>query len=384
MKPRAILTVGNFFAVAHFYIIVYIVTPYLATFMPQAETGLAISLGAIVTLSFFPLMPKLVRKYGSRHLAVYFGLAQAVVLGILALDPTSIPAFFLVALACATAPLISYQMDLLLEATVAQEETTGRIRTLFLTAGNIALVLSPFAVGLFLDSGEAYWRVFAVAAVTLLPYVLLMAWKPLPHGTQATPISLVEAFRSLMRNEDARATVITQGILQFFYQLMQLYLSLYLHTVLGIPWSELGWMFTIMLLPFIFLEYPAGWLADRKWGDKEIMLLGFVIVGLSFAALGFVTADTTILIILLIITLTRVGAALVEATTEGHFFRRISKDDDAPVGIFRMVRPLSALTAPIIGSTLLSLTNYGTLFIVTGVFISVAGVSMALRIKDIK
>lgn len=384
MKPRSILTFGNFFAVAHFYLIAYILTPYLATFMPQAETGLAVSFGAIVTLSMFLAMPKLLRRYGTRHLAMYFGAAQFFFLALLAVDPAPLPAFFLVALVCATAPLISYQMDLLLEATVAQEETTGRIRTLFLTAGNIALIFSPILIGIFLASTDAYWRVFAVATVTLIPYLALMAWRPLPHGSNPTIITLAQAFQHLMQSRDTRASIIAQGMLQFFYQLAQLYMPLYLHTVLGIPWSTLGWMFTIMLLPFVFLEYPAGWLADRKWGDKEIMLLGFVITGVSFASLAFITPDTIILVILLLITLTRVGAALVEAMTEGHFFRRVSKDDDALVGVFRMTRPGAALTAPIVGSILLSLSNYAALFITMGCLVGIVGAAAALRIKDIK
>src|SRR4051812_27342551 len=121
MKPRSILTLGNFFAVAHFYLIIYIIAPYLATFMPASATGLVIAFGAIITLAVFPLMPKLVRTYGTRHLAIYFGLAQLCFLGLLAVGPTPFPALFLIALACATAPLISYQMDLLLEANIMHE-----------------------------------------------------------------------------------------------------------------------------------------------------------------------------------------------------------------------------------------------------------------------
>ncbi len=384
MKPRSILTFGNFFASAHFFLVIYIITPYLATFMPGSATGLVVSFGAIITLSIFPWMPKLVRKYGTRHLAIYFGLAQIGLLGILAVGPAPLATVILVALACATSPLISYQMDLLLEATVAKEEATGRIRTLFLTAGNIALVFAPLAIGVLLGTTEAYWRVFAVAALTLIPFVLFMSLRPLPHGTGTTLISFAEALQCLLKDKDTRATITAHATLQFFYHLAPLYIPLYLHSVLGIPWSQLGWMLMIMLLPFVLLEYPAGWLADRKWGDKEIMVVGFILTGLSFAALALVTSDTTILVILAIITLTRVGASIVEATSEGHFFRRVSKNDDASVGIFRMTRPVAALVAPIVGSIILTVSGYGTLFILTGFIIGIVGTVAALKIKDIK
>lgn len=384
MKPRSILTFGNFFASAHFFLIIYIIAPYLATFMPDSATGLVVSFGAIVSLSVFPWMPRLVRTYGTRHLAIYFGLAQTVILVWLAMGPAPLPAVLLIALACATSPLISYQMDLLLEATIAKEEATGRIRTLFLTAGNIALVFAPLLIGVLLDSTEAYWRVFLVAAATLIPFVIFMSLRPLPHGTTTTLVSFAEAFQQLVRDKDMRSTIVAHATLQFFYHLAPLYIPLYLHTVLKLPWSELGWMLMVMLLPFVLLEYPAGWLADRKWGDKEIMVAGFFITGSSFAALSFVTADTMIIVILIIITLTRVGASLIEAMSEGHFFRRVSKEDDAAVGVFRMTRPTAALVAPIVGSIILTVSSYGALFILTGALIGIVGVLSALRIKDIK
>jgi MFS family permease len=282
-----------------------------------------------------------------------------------ALEPGPMPAFLLVALTCAIAPLISYQMDLLLEATVAREEATGRIRTLFLTSGSIALILAPMVLAWLLDGTNAYWRVFAVASASTIPFIILMSLRPLPHGTNMNIVTLAQAFQCLIENQDTRATVLAHATLQFFYHLAPFYIPLYLHSVLQIPWSTLGLLFTIMLLPFVLLEYPAGWLADRKWGDKEILLVGFVLLAGSFAALALVNADTMILVILFILILNRSGAALVEAMTEGHFFRRISKEDDAAVGVFRITRPLAALSAPIVGSIILSVSSYGTLFVVT-------------------
>ena len=197
-------------------------------------------------------------------------------------------------------------------------------------------------------------------------------------------VTLAQAFQCLIENQDTRATVLAHATLQFFYHLAPFYIPLYLHSVLQIPWSTLGLLFTIMLLPFVLLEYPAGWLADRKWGDKEILLVGFVLLAGSFAALALVNADTMILVILFILILNRSGAALVEAMTEGHFFRRISKEDDAAVGVFRITRPLAALSAPIVGSIILSVSSYGTLFVVTGLLIGIVGVSSTLKIRDIK
>jgi MFS family permease len=384
MKPRSILTLGNFFAPTHFFLIIYVITPYLATFMPDSATGLVVSLGAIITLGIFPLMPHLVRVHGPRRLAIFFAVIEGFALSWLSLDPSPLPAILLIALACATTPLLSYQLDLLLEASIAKEGTTGRIRTLFLTSANIALVFAPLLVGLLLDSGESYWRVFAVAAASLLPFIALMGVRKLPEGTTPNFVGIIEAYICTMKDRDLRAIVFAHGTLQFFYHIAPLYIPLYLHNVLGIAWQDLGWIFAIMLLPFALLEYPAGWIADRKWGDQELLIGGFVLMAISFAALALVTVDTMMIVIALILVLNRSGAALVEAMSEGHFFRRVSASDAATVSIFRMTRPIAALIAPIIGSIVLSVSSYGALFLITGALIGIAGVASGMRIKDFK
>ncbi len=383
MNPRSVLTLSNFFASAHFFLIIYIITPYLATFLPDSETGLVVSLGALITLSVFPFLPELVRHYGARRLAVFFALCEVFALGWLALSPAPLPAFILIAFAVGGTPLLEYQLDLLLEASIAHEDATGRARTLFLTAGNIALVFAPLLAGLILDSGEAYWKVFAVAASSLLPFLFLISVKRLPAGNSPKLVTMMSASLSIMSDKDLRSVVIAHGALQLFYHIAPLYIPLYLHHVLHIPWEQLGWMFAVMLLPFVLLEYPAGYLADRKWGDKEILITGFVIMSIGFALLALVNENTMILYIVLILVVNRIGASLVEAMSEGHFFRRVSEADASTVGIFRMTRPVAALIAPIIGSIILSMTNYPTLFVVTGLLVGVMGVGAARKITDI-
>lgn len=150
------------------------------------------------------------------------------------------------------------------------------------------------------------------------------------------------------------------------------------------PWDQLGWMFAVAVLPFVFLEYPAGYLADRFLGDRKLLVTGFIIMGVSFASLALVTAETPLFIILTVLILTRVGASLTEAMVEGHFFRRVSERDASTVSIFRMMRPGGALIAPIIGSLMLLFGSYSLLFVAMGLFIAIAGTMSALRVRDIR
>lgn len=385
MPPRRTLALGNFFSSIHFYLIVYVIAPYLATFMPADKTGLVVAAGAVGTLVAFPLMPKIASRYGAKRASI--GVAFLVGTGLLLL--ASQPPFWLAALAlafvCSAAPFIQYFLDLLLEATNADAGETGRVRTAFITAGNVALIIAPLVIGWLLDDGNAYWRVFLVAGISLAPFIALFAIEPLSEGTPRTHPKLLETCKCMVKDIDIRAASFGNLVLQIFYHLAPLYIPLYLHSVLGIPWSELGWMFMVMLLPFVLLEYPAGYIADRWLGDKELLTIGFVIIGAAFGALGFVTAETPIYIIVAILVLSRVGAALVEAMVEGHFFRRVSAEDVNTVSVYRMTRPFAALVAPIAASVVLALTESYTVFFVTSAFVVIVlGVLSARQVQDIR
>lgn len=383
---RTVLSLGNFFSAAHFYLIIYIVAPYLATFLPADQTGLVVSVGAVATLAVFPIAPKLVARYGARKLAIVFAIVETLALFALAFSPGPVPAMLLVSLACALSPLIAYQLDLLLEATVTanEESSTGRIRTAFLTAGNAALIIAPLAIALLLDSTDAYYRVFMGAAISLIPFIFLFVARRMPEGCPPAVESSWHAAERVLGDRDLRGVVIANFILQLFYHFAPLYIPLYLHDALGVPWDQLGWMFAVMLLPFVFMEYPAGVLADRYIGDKELMLGGFLIAGFSFVSISLIGAATPIAIILGVLVASRIGAALVEAMVEGHFFRRVSEKDASVVSVFRMARPVAALIAPLTGSLLLAVVGYGWMFVLSGTLIAVLGAFAAFSIKDFK
>lgn len=384
MHPRLVLSIGNFFSAAHFFLIVYIIAPYLALFLPVFQAGLVVSLGAVVTLLVFPFMPRMVARYGAKRLAIVLAFLQALLLFVLAMAPGMWIAIMCVALACATSPLIAYQLDLLLEAATREANVTGRVRSLFLTAGNLALIFAPLLIGLLLDGTEAYSRVFLVAALSLTPFIVLFLFEKLPEGEPPVFHALSMTCACMWTDPDLRAAALGNAVLQFFYHLAPLYIPLYLHTALGIPWSDLGWIFAVMLLPFVFIEYPAGWIADRFLGDKELLIVGFVITGIAFAAIGFVTSSTSLSVIAGILFVSRVGAALVEAMIEGHFFRRVSERDANTIGIFRMSRPLAALSAPLLASLLLFSGNYLIFFMVTGALTVALGVVSTVAMRDVR
>lgn len=384
MHPRVVLSIGNFFGAAHFFLIVYVIAPYLALYMPASQTGLVVSLGAVITLAVFPFVPRLVARYGPKRLAIVLAFVQSVSIFVLTFSPGLVFAVICIAVACALSPLIAYQLDLLLEAATNEEGSTGRVRTLFLTAGNLALILAPLVTGLLLDGTEEYARVFLLASLSLTPFIVLLMFERLPQGEIPHLAKVRNTCFCLWKDPDLRAAAFGNAVLQFFFHLAPLYIPLYLHTALGFPWSDLGWVFAIMVLPFVFIEYPAGIIADRWLGDKELMITGFIITGLAFACIGLITASTPLLLIALILFVSRVGAALAEAMIEGHFFRRVSERDVNTISVFRMMRPAGALVAPVFASILLFGGNYLAFFMISGALIVALGILVTIPLKDVR
>ena len=146
MRPRTVIYIGNFFFSLFIALITYILLPYISSFMPEAYAGLVISGGALAAVILFPLMPRLVERYGAQRFLLIFAVIEIFALLALAATPGPITGILLVAVAIALQPFIAYELDILLETTVIEEHTTGRVRAIFLTAWNIAALAGPLLV----------------------------------------------------------------------------------------------------------------------------------------------------------------------------------------------------------------------------------------------
>ena len=384
MNPRVVISVGNFFFSLFSTVTLYILLPYLSSFMPAAYTGLVIAGGAFVACMLFPFLPRFVSRYGAQQLALVFALLEMLALVALAASPGAFAGAFFVAVTMALQPFLAYELDLLLEATVAEEGITGRVRAIFLTAWNAAALAAPLLIGALLADSDAYGRVFLAGAGALVPFVVLFAARRLPRVETPQLSRMGDTLRCILKDRDLAAVTFGHLLLYLFFVWAPLYVPAYLHIELGIPWSDIGWMFFVMLLPYVLLQYPSGVLADRYIGDKEMMFAGFILAGASLAAIGLFSSATPLVVIVCALVASRVGAALIESMTEIHFFRRVSEKDINSISVFRGIWPLANLIAPIVGSVILIFGSYQALFAITGGLIAVAGGAAALLIRDFR
>ena len=173
-------------------------------------------------------------------------------------------------------------------------------------------------------------------------------------------------------------------LLQIFYACMTIYTPIYLHTNLGLPWSSIGIIFSIMLLPFVFVQFPAGKLADAILGEKEILSVGFIIMALATTTIFFIDSKS-ILVWALILLGTRVGAALVEIMCDVYFFKKVDNKNANLISFFRMSRPFAYIISPLVVAIILSVfgLDLKSLFLILG-FLMFFGLRYSLAIVDTK
>ena len=382
LKQTRGITITNFFGALHYFLTIYILSPYLAQYMNDASVGLVFAAGALVTFSGFLVLPVILRSISLKRFAQTLSVIQLVVLTSLLFSPSVPVIVLLVVLLSAIPALIGYTFDVFLEQATTGEGSTGNVRGLFIMISSIAAVLSPISIGYILGDGDAYAKMFALAAATLLPFILLLSTL-IKNGVprKQTSLSFVANVQCLLQSKDIFLGASAHFIMLLFFSWVGIYIPLYLHTELGIVWADLGWVFSIMLLPYVLLEFPIGIMADKWFGEREIMMAGFAIMGLSLAMVSFITIPAITLFLISVLVLTRVGAAMSEITTETYFFKHVDGSDLNSIGLFRMLRPLGALVGPLIGSFALLFVSLQGLFIILG-GICLLGVPLAFFIKD--
>ena len=170
-------------------------------------------------------------------------------------------------------------------------------------------------------------------------------------------------------------------LLQFFYAWMVIYTPLYLSQELGLGFGVIGIIFTIMLLPFVLIQFPLGWFADKVWGEKELLAIGFLIMAVSTVLIPFV--PNKLLFLGGILFLTRVGASTVEVMSETYFFKKINEKEPQVLSLYRLMTPVAFILGPISGGFIVHFFGFEPLFAILASLLLI-GIILSLRLHDTK
>ncbi|MES2470789.1 MAG: MFS transporter [Patescibacteria group bacterium] len=371
--------VGFIFAL-HYTLPSYINSSFLETITTEKTVSLLYMIASIASIVGYLFFHKIIRIFKTYPTMIVLTIVQIGVLYGLTVtkDPLIIGALFIGNLLLVS--LIGFIVDILVES-CSTHSNTGRMWGFYYTAFNFGWILGPLIGSSLISNGNDYQYIYIAAAGILVPlvYIIHKNFKNF-HDVRYSSLSFKDTWTRIIANKDLRKIFVINVFLNTFYAWMIIYTPPYLHKTLGFSWDDIGLMFTVMLTPFILLEIPLGRLADRKWGEKELMIGGFVIMALSTAALAFIPQHSLVWWAFMLF-MTRVGAATAELMIETYFFKHIRQKDANMLSMFRVTRPLSTFIAPLIMTTALMFVSHQLSFVVLGVLL-VFSLIFCVRIKD--
>ena len=380
-KVMNTLFLANIFISFHYVLVIYINSSFLSNFFTETQVSYLYIIGSILDAILLLNASKILNKIGNYKFVLYcLALELLSTVGLmLGTSAFVVGISFLVHVFSIS--LFLYNMDIFVEAASLGEEKTSSIRGTYLTLTSTAIVIAPAIVS-FIVVDNSYTYVYLLASLFLLPLYLLLKRVKKIKSENLVHIKIRETVMAYIKNRDLYSIFICQSLLQFFYAYMVIYMPIYLSKYIGFAWSEIGIMFTIMLLPFVIFELPVGELEDFQYGEKEFLSIGLIILGLSTIFMSFITSNvfwvwTSILFI------SRIGASFVEISTESYFFKNVDKDKTDIIGFFRISRPVSFIIAPITATIILGFIQFQFIFIFIGILM-ILGLKYSLALKDTK
>lgn len=343
--------------------------------------GILYTIGSILTIFALIYAPLILRRFGNyRTLLTLLFVEAFAMLGMAAFQSVLyiIPLFIIHS---AIISIIYFNLDIFLES-YSDDSSTGSIRGVFLTTGNLAWIFPPLVAGFILTNGD-FWKVYLTAAAFIIPILFLLTSNLKnfsdPHYGK---VPFWKTLKLITQRKDIYRVSMISLFLNIFYSWMVIYTPIYLHEHLGMLWSDIGIILTIAMLPFVIFQLPAGRIADSKLGEKELLTIGFILLALSSTALAFITS-TSVVIWAAALFATRIGAAIVEVMSETYFFKQIDGTDAHLVGFFRKTRPLAYIVSPILATVLLHFIDTRFLFVALGIIMLFA-LRYTLTIHDTK
>jgi len=328
-------------------LILYLESDYFKTATKSDNVTLFFIFAYAITLVLIFNWHRLVRKFGKKNVFLADFLVKGIFLLALAKLPVGkIGIWFLMGYMILTV-LSWIDIDILLES-CSRDHKTGRIRGKYLTIMNAGYLVAPFFAGLML-SKWGFQPVFLAASI-LVFIVWVICFFKLRNidGAQTEGVNFVDLLRKLFARKNVLRIYYVSFILELFYALMIIYTPLYLLD-LGFSWAAIGKIFTVMLLPFVLFQYPAGYLADKKFEERNMIIFSLVLMAFSTLAIFFLSSKSVILWALILFT-TRIGASLIEVLRDSYFYKRIDCRDVDIINFFRSVRPMAYIIGLLIAT----------------------------------
>lgn len=362
--------------------IAYVQSTFLNQFFNLEIVSIIFFIAYLITFIVMNEYPKLIAKFNNLNTALVIFILEIFSLLTFIFIQQQIPIFiaFIVYILCTN--LIFINFDIFLEA-YTKDSQTGRIRGIYYTVYNLGWVISPFISGEILKNFN-FNILFGLVIALILPImlILLFKFKKFKNHYARKHFKLTNMIKELVKHPNIEKIFYLAFLLQFFYGVMVIYTPIYLNQTIGLPWDEIGIIFTIMLIPFVIIEFPAGYLADKYWGEKELLTTGLLITIAACLSI-FIFNNSSFWFWAAVLFFSRIGASLIEIMRDTYFFKKINAKDLELINAFRSTMPLAYIFVPLVSAIVLYFLPINYIFLVlAGILFS--GLYFALSLKDTK
>lgn len=307
----------------------------------------------VVTFFAMLFFPNIIRKVGnfvSAKLMIALGIVSSLVL---AFSPAPLYLFIFFITTWVATNLLWNNMDIFVES-FTSDCNTGRTRAIYFSVTNLGWILSPFIASLLVRGEHNYGLVYLSSAILIMAFfaVIMLNKKKVHRQIRYDKIKIKATMIDFWKNLNLRGIYFCSFFLNLFFNSAVVFVPIYLHTNLGFDWGALGIMFSIMLIPFVLVEIPAGIIADKYLGEKELTYIGMGILVISLLLFFFVES-TNPFIWGAILFFSRIGAALIEAMREARFFKIVDAKNVSHINFLRTSYPLGYLVGSGLGVLIL-------------------------------
>lgn len=358
----------------------YVNSNYISQFTNVKFVGLFFIAANAVSLFLIFSFPSAIKKLGETKVLRLLLFFYSASLFFFSMANSNLSALLGIIFFTAFLNLTLIKLDVFIES-FTSNVSTGRVRGIYLTICNLGWVAAP-AISAYLITHFSYNFVYWLSGLIVIPTFILFLKKSqgLSVVVKYKEDGMMKSIKKMWKDINLRGIFFVAFILQLFYSAAIVYVPTYLHQNLNMSWTVLGPIFSFMLVPFILFQMPAGYLADKFFGEKEMLYLGLGIISLSLIVISYYNQPIA-WVWALVLFVSRIGAALVEAMRESYFFKIVDAEDLAMINLFRLTKPAAYIIGPILAMIILGFLPINFIFFFFSIVV-MGGAAFVWPIKD--
>lgn len=341
----------------------YIHSSFLKSLGTPIPEGILFAFGSFAAVIITLFSPPFFEKFGVEQTTSYAGVVNGLSLVLIALNISNTISIIAFIISIATTALVVLGIDIVIEH-LTEKNATGEIRGINLALGNLAFLIGPIVAGFIAEEFDLA-SVYLFAAVGIFCMVLFFhrKFRSLKLFLHQKQKNVLRDMRVLFADTTLRNSYVSGFMVEFFFAIWAIFVTIYMHEIIGFNWEQIGILLAIMHLPYIILEPLIGDVADIYNNENILMIGGLIVIALSFVWMTTLETNNMALWALVLI-VSRVGASFGQVGHESFFFKKVSEKNTDLISAYRTMAPLALLLGPVAGSIALLLTDYQTMFLI--------------------